>query len=296
MHVPGVIGPSRDAHHANWFDVTALGFSITQSGNGLATWTFGVTAVGTEGLPPLLEDAASQKPLPEIVFNFDRGTGVLGSPSEQLLAITLANVRLASTGSTITTTAGTLLAPGTFSLKLDLSFSFTRITFDVSVLDATGRVSPPVTNTFDLETNKSGTAHLDPVTYGFGRIGAPVTEEITGFTPQTENDVSGRTDFGPASVVIPRFDPSALNSMALVFGDESLPEAHVDFFTRALTEPTLKYDFGKVATHSVSVSGLTSTVSFSADDLHWTSTQLTPTGTLGTPQTAGWSVSRNMAE
>jgi type VI protein secretion system component Hcp len=301
MHLPGVKGGSRDAHHLDWFGVTALGFSVsvTPSSVGIvgskATWTFGATLVGDDGLPALLEDAASQQSQPTITFNFDRTTsGIGGNTQVQLLAITLENARLASTGTTIST--GTTTTAG--GVAVDLSFDFTIIAFDVAVLDATGRISHTVSNRFDLATRTGGPTDLAAVTYGIGSNLAPVTEEISGFTPQTEKGVAlGRTTFGPASVVIPRFDPSALNSVALAFHDEILPEAHVDFFPRTtLTEPTLKYDFGKVLTSSVSVSGLTATVSFSANDLHWTTIPVNANGTLGTPVTKGWSVSRNMPE
>jgi type VI protein secretion system component Hcp len=286
MNVPGVNGDSRDRNHINWFVLTGLGFSVTQPGGGVATWTFGATVLASDGLPPLLLDSASQKALSSIVFEFDATSGALGS--QKFLSITLSNARLASTGTTI--------AQGDGSVALALSFSFTSIDFVVTELRPDGSTGSSVENSFDLLTNMGGPASTTAVTYGLGNSNPPITEGIAGFTPQTENSAGGKTSFGPASVVIPRFDASALNSVGLAFTGVNLPEAHVLVFSGTPSQARLTYDFGKVLTSSVSVAGLTPTVSFSADDLHWTSIPRNPDGSLGTPVTTGWSVSRNMAE
>lgn len=287
MNIPGVDGGSRDSAHVNWFDLSGLGFSVTSGGGaGAATWTFGATASAGDGLPPLMLDSASQKALSSVVFEFDHNAG--GAGPQKFLTITLTNARVATTGTTVAQSSGVSMA---------LSFSFAGIAFEITETNPDGTPGTTIDSSFDLLANTGGTVSTQAVTYGLGGSNASVTEPITAFTPQTETATGGKTSFGPASVVIDRFDASALNSVGLAFRGEVLPQAHVLFFSQG-AQPfvRLQYDFGNALTSSVSVAGLTSAVSFSADDLHWTSFTQNPDGSQGAGVTAGWSVSRNMAE
>jgi hypothetical protein len=57
----------------------------------------------------------------------------------------------------------------------------------------------------------------------------------------------------------------------------------------------LSYDFSPVAETSVSVSGVTTTVSWQFEKVQWTSTPTNPDGTAGASTTTGWDLMKNQA-
>jgi hypothetical protein len=280
MTIPGFHGGSVDALHPDSFEITELGFSVSRSGTGAPNWTFAATVRGGVGLPQLLEAAASQTILPSIPFQFDVNS------ARSFIALALTNARITSTGTAVSRTDNSVLAT--------LSFAFSSIAFDVGQLKPDGTVTR-MQNTFDSLGNASVPASTAPVSYALN--GASGDEQITAFTPQTEQAGAGGgpTAFGPTSIVGFTFDFSTLNSVALIVTGVSLPEAHILFFGVNRPSPTLTYDFNNVSTFSVGVSGMAPTVSFAGDQLHWTTVPLQPDGTFGTPITAGWQVSTNSA-
>jgi type VI protein secretion system component Hcp len=263
------------------FSVSQVGVAQAGAGAGRAIWTFAASVAANGGLPPLLLDTASQKTLTSIVFEFDSTTAA----SPFLLRITLTDALITSTGTTLVQNDG--------SATLALTFGFATIAFDVA---QPGGVSN-AQNTFDSFGGTSSGVSTAPVTYGLGALRPGVNEEISAFTPQTEQVVTnttgagaGRANFGQASIVTPIFDATTLNSVALTVTGANRSAAHVLFFPPAHSTPTLTYDFANVLTSSVSVSGLASTVSFSAEKVQWTSFTFMPDGTPGGQVTAGWNV------
>jgi hypothetical protein len=175
-----------------------------------------------------------------------------------------------------------------------LNFSFTAISFDVEQIDPTGAIGSHVQASFDLATNQGQPANTAPVTYSFHA--QPGDELVTAFTPETEQTVVGSSgvSFGPASVTVPTFDASVLNSIGLVFGAQALPQVDVQLFNVAAGND-MTYDFQNVSTSSVAVSGLSSTMVFAGTRVQWTSRTVNPDGSLGTAVTAGFDLSTNKA-
>jgi hypothetical protein len=296
LALPGVDGAVTTGADKGDFAVTAFGMSVSRNAEpgAPASWTLGVTveATGAAGLPTILSDAASQSLLPTARIQLETGVvnpRTLVDRAAPVLEIALTNVRITSAVTSVGAQSTSTAANPVPTVSLDLTLAFDAIAFQVR--DAAGALVRNGMSSFDLVTDKGTRPSNAAVIYEFGGPTPTGAEyaELSGFAPSAVG-ATGPGTFSTASLVERRFDAQALNSVGLVATDTLLTKATVALNKGVNPLDTLlEYTFTDVTELSVSVTGLTPTVTFTADKQ-----QCTVPASTGTPAvTQGWNIASN---
>jgi type VI protein secretion system component Hcp len=260
------------------YPVTGLGFSISRTvslptgGSGdreasapqLSPLSVAIDLTGSAGLPTLSTSATSGGILPSVQLTISGAT--------PLAQITLTNTMIPSlsttVGSSVSATVVFAILPSTTIVFDDLAGQ------SASWAAATARCTAPPNSV---------------VTYALGAAQAG-DETISAFSPpvvtRTLTTTSGSADvsssppsFSTPSVTIPSFDATVIGDIGNALCGEGTKN-EVDLFNADGSGPFLTYAFNNVLVSSFALTGLTSTVSLSYTQVHWT--QVSSTGTTTT--------------
>jgi hypothetical protein len=269
--IPGITGGVTLPGHVGTFAVTRFGFSVTRSSpTAPPAWTLGasVDATGAAALPTLYLDAANKEPFSPVEFQF---AGATGTP-----------IRVNLTNAVILGTATTVTATTTNAVTVALTFEFDKIEIAVGADNIT----------FDRPTNKmTGSPGSSSTHYAYGaRI--PGDEVLDDFTPPSEQIVARpggtETSFGTSSLGVAVFDQASLASLSLVLSGKTMPKADVSIYHAVGTAPikAITYLYEGISPRTVSVSGLATTVDFTAQNVQWSTASVT-----GPTLSTGWDLS-----
>jgi type VI protein secretion system component Hcp len=273
--VSSVSGPSADASHSGWFNVDALGYSITSpsTGGGAGTggpaaWAFQTTLeVGAEA-PVFYEAGVEGSDFAEVTVD----CLVQGLVEDEIL---LTDVTVTSTA----TPTSTASSDGPFALTLGLSFG--AITISYTPQNPDGTAGATVSTSYDVATNSGGGSAPGSLHFAVGAAAGGSIDPLASFSAPTEqSSSSGPTTFGPATLVQSYDDGDTVIAVSLV-GDQAIVRTVEVDVPNASGLEQAEYLFDTVTFNQVVVSGLTPTIVLTPVQTTWSFTPENADGTAG---------------